>query len=109
MVTRKYRNVPVVVDGIRFASKREAARYGELKLLERAGEVTDLTLQTPFVLAPAVKLQGRRRPALVFLADFVYRRGGQLVVEDCKGFRTEVYRVKRHLMATVHGIEILET
>ncbi len=106
---RKYSNQPTVVDGLQFASKREASRYSVLRMLERAKRISDLRTQVPYELAPAVKLNGRRKPALRYVADFVYRdEAGQLVVEDVKAVRTTAYRIKQHLMATVHGIEITE-
>jgi hypothetical protein len=104
----KYKNVKTVVDGIKFASKREAARWCELVLLERAGQITELRRQEKFVLAPSVSINGRKAPALRYFADFVYRdASGQFVIEDVKGAITDVYRVKRHLMA-VAGHRIVE-
>ena len=62
-----------------------------------------------FELAQAVVLDGRKRPPLRYVADFVYRdSAGQMVVEDVKGVRTQGYRIKRHLMLAVHGIEVRE-
>ena len=105
----KYRNVKTVVDGITFDSKREAAHYGALKALEAAGEISCLRLQVPFVLADAVVLDGRKRPARKYVADFVYRRkDGSLAVVDVKGMKTDVYTLKRHLMASIYGIEVQE-
>jgi len=110
-VTRsKYGNTPVTIDGMRFRSKREAARFQELRLLERAGEIAGLAREVPFILAPRAQINGRWRPALTYIADSVYStKDGRMVVEDCKGVRTEGYRIKRHLMKSVHGIDILET
>lgn len=99
----KYRNKPVEVDGIRFPSQREAKRWGELKLLERAGEITELRRQARFPLEVNGEL------VCTYVADFVMRdKAGNLVVEDSKGFVTDVYKIKRKLMAAVHGIEIVE-
>ena len=103
----KYHNQKVVVDGIRFDSKREAKRYHELRLMEKGGQIEDLRLQVPFILAPSVVIQGRKRPPLQYVADFVYNMAGREVVEDSKGMVTKEYRIKRHLMA-VKGIEIKE-
>jgi len=69
----KYRNIKTTVDGIRFDSKREAERYSELKLLERAGIITDLKLQPKFELIP--KHNGNR--ALTYIADFSYTEAGR--------------------------------
>lgn len=103
-------------DGVVHASKREARRWDELRLLARAGLLANLNRQVAFVLAPSVRLDGEKRtkPALRYVADFVYDEpdgagGWRRVVEDSKGHRTDAYRIKRHLMATVHGIQIRET
>lgn len=101
----KYGNKPT--DG--YASKREANRAQEIKLLERAGLISELREQVVFELAPSVVVQGRKRPPLRYIADFVYIEDGMQVVEDAKGFRPDSYRIKRHLMMSVHGIEIKET
>jgi Protein of unknown function (DUF1064) len=101
----KYRAVRVG----KYASKREAARALELLLLERSGAITGLREQVTYVLAPSVIIQGRKRPALRYVCDFEYERDGVLITEDVKGVRTAVYITKRHLMKSVHGIDILET
>lgn len=105
----KYRSRKVVIDGNTFPSKKEGSRWQQLRLLEQQGAIQELKRQVRFVLAPAVKILGRNRPPLRYYADFVYLRAGVQVVEDTKGVITETYRIKRHLMATVHGIEIQET
>lgn len=106
----KYNNTKTKFDGITFDSKREAARYEVLKLLERHKVITDLKLQVPFVLAPSVVVAGRKKPALKYMADFVYMQDGKQVIEDVKGGPlTQVYIVKRHLMKSVHNYSILET
>lgn len=92
-----------------YASKKEAKRAEELKLLQKAGKISELTEQVAFILAPSVVIQGRKRPPLRYVADFEYIEDGKLVVEDVKGMISPVYRVKRHLMMSVHGIEIKET
>jgi hypothetical protein len=107
--TSKYRNKPT--DG--YASAREAKRAAELKLLEAAGHIRNLKEQVRFVLIH--KRDGERECA--YIADFTYQElvkwpGGDErwlpVVEDCKGHRTEVYRIKRKLMLQ-RGIRIRET
>ena len=106
----KYRNNRCVIDGIKFDSAFEASRLFTLKQREQAGLIADLKRQVPFVLAPSVKFAHARAatPALRYFADATYLEGAALVVEDCKGFRTEGYCIKRHLMLAVHGIEIRE-
>lgn len=107
----KYGNTPVTVLGDSYRSKREAARHQDLLLMQKAGEITGLTREVAFVLAPGVKIMDERaRPPIRYVADFVYcMPNGMTIVEDCKGFRTPVYKIKRHLMATIHGIEVIET
>ena len=92
-------------DGQVFDSVKEYHRWGMLKLLERAGRISDLKRQVSYELIP--KQQGER--ACRYVADFTYMEDGKLVVEDCKGFRTPEYRLKRKLMLWVHGIRIKET
>ena len=106
----KYHNKTVIVDGIKFDSKKEAVRYCELTLLERAGVIKDLKLQVKFELIP--KQKGER--ACDYIADFTYFEEDQngewqYIVEDCKGVRTDVYKIKRKLMLYVHKIRIRET
>lgn len=109
----KYKNRKTTVDGIVFDSKKEAARYQDLRLLERAGEIQDLRCQVPFELVPAQRdAKGKlvERP-VKYLADFVYKdcATGERVVEDVKGYRTDVYKIKRRLMNHLYGIDIKET
>ncbi len=107
----KFGNKACEVGGQKYRSKREANRHQALMLLAHAGLVENLRREVRFELAPAVKLDGKTKPALRYFADFVYfdKRLGREVVEDCKGHRTDVYRIKRHLMKSVHGVDILET
>ena len=109
----KFKNIKTEIDGITFDSKREAKRYVELKTLAGRGLIEELRHQVPFELAPGVKFsdEPRRKPALRYVADFAYRLDGALVVEDVKGAATAkaaAYRIKRHLMLSVHGIEVKE-
>lgn len=106
---RKYKNQPTTVGEVSFDSKAEARRFLYLQRLEQAGEISDLQRQVAFELAPSVTVAGRKRPPLRYLADFTYRaKDGTLTVEDVKGAVTDAYRIKRHLMAAVHGIEVKE-
>lgn len=108
-VTRKYRNKKTVIEGITFDSKKEAKRYGELRLLERAGEIDTLTLQPKFTLIPTQRrADGKAERSVVYIADFMYRENGQFIVEDTKGFRTPDYIIKRKLLLQVHGITVRE-
>ncbi|ENZ79607.1 DUF1064 domain-containing protein [Ralstonia pickettii] len=83
-----------------FDSLRELARYQQLKVLQVSGAISQLRCQVPFELAPGVVINGRRRPPLRYVADFVYREKGSPLdtIEDVKGAVTEAYRIKRHLM-----------
>ena len=92
-------------DGQVFDSQKEYQRYGVLRLLERAGKIQHLQRQVKYDLIP--KQDGER--ACTYIADFVYHQDGKLVVEDCKGFRTDSYKIKRKLMLWVHGIKVKET
>ena len=107
----KYGNTKTVVDGITFDSKAEAARWVELKQLEKAGVITQLRRQVRYELLPKGKdSTGQTVRSVAYVADFEYLDGmaGGLVVEDVKGMRTEVYRLKKKLLFHVHGIEIRE-
>ena len=107
----KYHAQPVEIDGIRFDSQKEARRYSELRLLERAGEIRDLQYHKVFVLIPDQRIGGKivEHP-VKYEADFCYYdKDGQAVVEDTKGYRTADYIIKRKLMLYVHKIQIKET
>lgn len=107
----KYRNEKVTMGGITFDSRKEANRYFELKMLERAGEINKLKCQVKFVLIPSQKLDGKVvERECSYVADFIYldAKTGELVVEDTKGFRTRDYIIKRKLMLYRHGIRIKE-
>jgi uncharacterized protein DUF1064 len=97
----KMGNVPTIVDGVRFASKREAARWEQLRLLEAAGKITELRRQVPFRLEVCGKLVAK------YVSDFVYIENGKHKIEDAKGYRTPVYKLKRRFMSAL-GHEILE-
>ena len=104
----KYGNKKVEFDGVTFDSRKEAKRYAELKLLLRAGQITDLELQKEFVLIPKLTVNGKTERAVKYKADFVYKENGELVVEDAKGMRTKEYIIKRKLMLFIHNIVIKE-
>lgn len=101
----KYHAIRTEIDGIKFASKHEANRYIELKLMEQAKAIQDLKLQVTFPLIKKSKY-GRE---IKYVADFTYYDNGHLVVEDAKGYRTDVYKLKKRLLAELYGIEIKET
>lgn len=103
---RKYRNEPVEVDGVRFDSKKEARRWAELVLMERAGRITQLRRQVavPVVVGGEVVCE--------YVADAVYFEAGTKVFEDTKSpatRRNPVYRLKRKLLKALYGIDVRET
>lgn len=120
----KYGNRKVTVDGISFDSKKEARRYTDLKLLARAGEISNIERQVKFVLIPAqyevVERYGKDGRRLrdakklierecAYIADFTYTdSSGKYVVEDTKGMRTKDYIIKRKLMLHRYGIRVRE-
>jgi hypothetical protein len=100
----KYGAIRTEVDGITFASKAEARRYAELKLMERAGVIRDLVLQPRYELC----VTGER--ICWYVADFAYTDNATdaPVVEDVKGVKTSVYRLKKKLMYACKGITVQE-
>lgn len=123
--TNKYNAKKVSVDGIEFDSKKEAKRYQELLLLQKAGEIYMLERQKVYELLPAQRepdTVGKRggvikgkllERAVEYVADFVYtNKNGKTVVEDVKGFREggayAVFVLKRKLMLYRYGIKIIE-
>ena len=107
----KYHSRKVTVDGITFDSVREARRYRELSLLQRAGEISDLRTQVKYTLIPAQKKpSGGTERAVTYTADFVYtdNRTGRETVEDAKGMKTQQYIIRRKLMLYIYGIEVIE-
>ena len=107
---RKYGNRKTVVDGMVFDSMREARRYMELKMLQRAGEISNLRCQVEYELIPAQK-DGHGKVverAAKYIADFAYEENGKTFVEDAKGLRTREYILKRKLMLWMHGIRVRE-
>ena len=98
-----------------FDSEKEANRFRELDLLQRAGEITGLRCQVPFELVPhQIREDGKKEQPVKYIADFVYNDGCRRVVEDVKGYADpksaayKLYTVKRKLMLRVHGITIRE-
>lgn len=104
----------VEADGYTFDSKREYQRYRELKLMQAAGEIACLEVHPRFELANAVVVDGRKKRALRYTADFQYivrePDYSRHVIEDVKSprFRTAAYRMRKHLMKAVLGLDITE-
>lgn len=117
----KYRNEKVSFMGITFDSQLEANRYGELVLMQRAGEISELRRQVEYELIPSQREPDTVGPrggikkgkvierAVYYIADFVYKdKQGNTVVEDTKGVKTPDYTIKRKLMLYIHKIRIKE-
>lgn len=108
----KYNNKKVTVNGQVFDSKKEARRYKELLLLEKAGEIKDLRTQVKFKLIPAQRDEATGKVIereCSYKADFMYHdEAGETIVEDVKGFRTKEYIIKRKLLLWRYGIRIRE-
>ena len=97
-----------VVNGIEFDSTREARRHQDLMLMQQAGQITGLRRQVPF----AIEINGVH--VCVWIADFVYwqqDKSGRNVkrVEDCKGWKTDVYKLKKKMVEAYYGFRIIET
>lgn len=94
-----------------YASRKEHRRAGELKLMQRAGLISNLQEQVPYELIPTQRSKSGKviERACSYVADFVYTdKNGNTIVEDTKGYRTKEYRIKKKLMLHVHGIIITE-
>lgn len=96
-IESKYGNKKIVIDGEKFDSERESKRWKELLILQHIGEIKDLRRQVRFELQPSYKKNGKTIRAITYVADFTYFLNGKLVVEDSKGYRTEVYKLKKKL------------
>ena len=128
MRMNKYQAIKTCVNGIEFDSRKEARRYQELLLLQRAGVILNLRMQEKFLLIPSqfetvetgeyyqtgskkgtpkTKEVCVEKP-VVYVADFVYEQDGKTIVEDTKGFKTKDYIIKRKLLLWTHGIRIKE-
>lgn len=111
----KYRSKRTEIDGISFASKKEAGMYCQLKLLERAGDVSELKTQVPYVLQGGfTRSDGVKVRPIKYYADFTFydHRMARFRVVDCKGYRTAVYELKRKMFDYImreEGIWLEET
>lgn len=101
----------IEIDGIQFDSEAEGKRYAQLKLMERAGEISNLEVHPSFDLIPEQKVGGKKERPVRYVADFRYQeKSGENVVEDvkCAPTKTREYIIKRKLMMLVHGIVVKE-
>lgn len=124
----KYHAKKVKEDGVVYASKKEHRRYCELKMLERAGKISNLRTQVKYELIPSqweeietdeVYVRGSKtgqkkkkkkcvEQGVSYIADFVYCEGDKEIVEDAKGMRPSDYVIKRKLMLYILGIKVVE-
>ncbi len=101
-MANKFGAVKTTVDGITFDSKREAVRYGELKLLARGGVIRNLELQ------PSFTFHHNGKKIFTYRADFAYFEGERRTLEDVKGVRTPVYKLKKKLVEAHWNVTIVE-
>lgn len=123
--SNKYNASKIIVDGVSFASKKEAKRYKTLSELLNNGDISDLQMQVPYELIPAIKepdtigKKGGKRPgktiqrSVTYLADFVYKdKDGNTIVEDVKGCKFggayAIFKIKKKLMLWRFGITVIE-
>jgi len=92
MKRNKYKAIKTTIDGIKFDSMKEGARYKQIKLLEKVGKITELELQPKYDLIVNGKKVG------FYKADFRYKEDGKLIVEDVKGMKTPVYNLKKKMI-----------
>ena len=109
--TSKYHSKKVMVDNIKFDSKREGDRYIQLKMLEKAKLIKDLELQKTFELQPTFKKNGKTYRKIVYIADFCYfdNHLGKYIVEDVKGYKTKEYALKKKMFEYIYkDLELVE-
>jgi len=106
-MTNKYNARATTTDGIRFDSLREAERYNELCLLQKAEEVHLLKVHPRFEIIKGFEIDGKKIRPTYYEADFMYWdcKIGRMVVEDVKGVETAVFKIKRKLFLLQHGLQ----
>jgi hypothetical protein len=107
----KFHDKKTVIDRITFDSQKEGMRYCELKLLQKAGVISELERQKKFELQPAFYYQGRKQRPIYYVCDFYYREGDKYIIEDVKSPITrnnQVYKLKKKIMM-YKGYEVRET
>ena len=111
MAETKYHSKKVIIDGIKFDSKRESERYINLKILEKAGMIKELELQKVFELQPTFKKEGKTYRKITYVADFFYYDNHlkRYIAEDVKGYKTEVYKIKKKMFEYLYpNLELFE-
>ena len=104
----KYHNKKTTIDGILFHSKKEGNYYTKLKLMEGAGLIWNLELQKKYILQKGFTFKGKKIREISYYADFVYEEKDGIHVVDTKGYRTEIYKLKKKLFIKKYGIDIEE-
>lgn len=104
----KYKNKKIVYNGVKFDSKKEYAYYIKLKLLEESNKIQDLKRQVKYELQPSYKFKGKTIRAINYIADFEYIENGVKHIIDTKGFRTEIYKLKKKMFEYKYNLEIEE-
>jgi hypothetical protein len=94
----KYGAKKIEIDGHKFDSQAEGRRYAELKLQQHCGIISDLELQPVFILQSKFKYDGKVERSIKYVADFQYEKDGKTIIEDTKGKRTAVYKIKRKML-----------
>ena len=105
----KFSSVKTIIDGHAFDSKKEAKYYSELKIREKAGEIKELKLQPRFLLQNGFSYNGKRYRKIEYIADFEYFdvTENNRVVVDVKGYKTDVYQIKKKLFLNEYGDDVL--
>ena len=106
----KYNNTKVEYKGIKFDSIKEMKHYQLLEYLQRIGEIKELKLQVPYELIPKYKINNKTVRKTTYIADFTYitTKDDKLHIVDTKGFKTDVYRLKKKLFEYKYGVEVEE-
>jgi hypothetical protein len=93
----KYKSNKIIIDGIKFDSKKEGSRYIQLKALLDNNKISNLELQKEYILQPSYKKNGKTIRKISYFADFVYNENDKVIVEDVKGYKTEIYKLKKKI------------
>ena len=106
----KYNNTKVEYKGIKFDSIKEMKHYQLLEYLQKIGEIKELKLQVPYELIPKYKINNKTVRKTTYIADFTYitTKDDKLHIVDTKGFKTDVYRLKKKLFEYKYGVEVEE-
>lgn len=106
----KYKNTKVEYKGIKFDSIKEMKHYQLLEYLQKIGEIKELKLQVPYELIPKYKINNKTVRKTTYIADFTYitTKDDKLHIVDTKGFKTDVYRLKKKMVEYKYGVEVEE-